>query len=329
MKRREFICLGGAAALASSGCTTPRSSLPQDAFDKGYFVNWYRSTLNISWPALTEKPKFRVIGDTHFKYFDKRDKEYAGNYARMSGISDKEENLPENAPQQYFENAISTAKKDGVDAILLVGDILSFPSLANVEYAKKKLDECAVPWIYIAGNHDWHFEGLEGTSEELRKTWVEKRLAPLYRKGDDPMMFSHVIKGVRIVAIDNSTYLLNRAQVDFWKAEAAKGDPIVLMMHIPLYVKSGHKAYCGSPYWGADLDWSWEIERRPRWAKEPNPETLEFREAVLSTPNLVGVFTGHIHQPISMQENNQNMFSVAACQWRNTHLDVVISSNGF
>jgi hypothetical protein len=138
-----------------------------------------------------------------------------------------------------------------------------------------------------------------------------------------------VIKGVRIVAIDNSTYLLNRAQVDFWKAEAAKGDPIVLIMHIPLYVKSGHKAYCGSPYWGADLDWSWEIERRPRWAKEPNPETLEFREAVLSTPNLVGVFTGHIHQPISMQENNQNMFSVAACQWRNTHLDVVISSNGF
>ena len=128
------------------------------------------------------------------------------------------------------------------------------------------------------------------------------------------------------------TYLLSRGQVDFWKAEAAKGDPVVLMMHIPLYVKSGSKYFCGSPFWGAKIDPYWRIERRPRWQERANDETFNFREAVLSTPNLVGVFTGHIHQSISMRANGQNMFSVAACRGSKKslglpkpHLDVTLS----
>jgi predicted phosphodiesterase len=325
MNRRDFICLGGAAAALSPSGLASRSVVSTTPNpDREYFINWDRGYLNIAWPGIKEKPRFRVIGDTHFNYFDERDKEYVGNYARMSGVTGKKVHLPSQAPHKYFEQAVDTAKKDGVDAILLVGDILSFPTLANVEYAKKKLDECGVPWIYIAGNHDWHFEGLSGSSTQLRETWVEKRLMPLYKDGDDPMMFSHVIKGVRIVAIDNSTYLLSRAQVDFWKSEAAKGDPIVLMMHIPLYVKTGPKGCCASPHWGAALDWAWEIERRPRWIEKATPKTFEFREAVLSTLNLVGVFTGHAHQAFSMRENGQNMFSVRSCQRARTYLDVVI-----
>ena len=293
-------------------------------FDKEYFINWDRAYLNIAWPGIKEKPRFRVIGDTHFNYFDERDKEYAGNYARMSGVTGKKVHLPSQAPHKYFEQAVDTAKKDGVDAILLVGDILSFPTLANVEYARKKLDECGVPWIYIAGNHDWHFEGLSGSSAELRETWVERRLRPLYEAGDDPMMFSRVVKGVRIVAIDNSTYLLTRQQVEFWKSEAAKGDPIILMMHIPLYSKLGLKDSCASPYWGAAIDWAWKIERRPQWPEKATLETFEFRDAVLSTPNLIGVFTGHVHRAMSMRESGQNMFSVPACQSPRTYLDVTI-----
>lgn len=322
LNRRDFIGLGGAAAAALScaGCT-PRTNAP----DKEYFVNWNRCMLNIPWPGMKEPLRLRVIGDTHFNYFDERDKEYADNYARMSFISRREKNLPSQAPQKFFEKAVSTAKKDKIDAVLLVGDILSFPTLANVEYAKKSLDACGVPWIYVSGNHDWHFEGLEGSSASLRETWVKKRLSPLYPEGADPMMFSRVVKGVRIVAIDNSTYLLDRAQIDFWKAEAAKGDPVVLMMHIPLYVGSGPKSYCASPYWGAAIDPYWKIERRPRWPEKATPETFEFREAVLSTPNLVGVFTGHIHQAISSRANGQNMFSVAACRAPRSYLDVAIS----
>ena len=323
MTRRDF--LGGAAvALSSTASASPTVSPAASGFDKGYFVNWDRSYLNIVWPEIREKPRFRVIGDTHFNYFDERDRAYAGNYARMSCLAGKDVNLPSQSPHKYFEEALSTAKSDRIDAILLVGDILSFPTLANVEYAKKKLDACGVPWIYIAGNHDWHFEGLAGSSAHLRARWIEKRLMPLYGDGDDPLMFSRVVKGVRIVAIDNSTYLLSRAQVDFWRAEAAKGEPVILMMHIPLYVKSGPETCCASPYWGAAVDRYWQIERRPRWIEKATEETFAFRDAVLSTPNLVGVFTGHAHQAYSMRENGQNLFSVRACFSPRTYLDVTL-----
>ena len=327
MNRRDFICFGGAAALSSSALVAHEASSAALAPEKEYFVNWTRGTLGVSWPRLSGPVRFRVIGDSHFNYFDERDREYAGNYARMSGVAGKTENLPSEAPHKHFEHALATARQDGIDMILLVGDILSFPSLANVEYARKTLDSCGVPWVYVAGNHDWHFEGLEGSSAQLRETWIKKRLGPLYGDGDNPMMFSRVVKGVRIVAIDNSTYLVDRAQVDFWKAEAKKGDPVILMMHIPLYAKLGPKGLCGSPYWGAEIDWSWEIERRPRWLARATAETFEFREAVLSTPNLVGVFTGHVHHAISVRENRQNMFSVAACRKPRAFLDVTLQGD--
>jgi predicted MPP superfamily phosphohydrolase len=323
MTRRRFI--GSAAAmLTSAGLAETSVGSFVHTFDREYFIDWAKSTLNISWPKIADKARFRVIGDTHFNYFDERDKEYASNYARMSGLTNKAFNLPSKSPHKYFEQALSTAKKDGVDAILLVGDILSFPTLANVEYTKSKLDECGVPWFYIAGNHDWHFEGLGGASAQLREIWIKKRLMSLYKDVDNPLMFSRVVKGVRIVAIDNSTYLLTRQQVEFWKSEAAKGDPVVLMMHIPLYSKLGLKDSCASPYWGAAIDWAWKIERRPQWPEKATLETFEFRDAVLSTPNLIGVFTGHVHRAMSMRESGQNMFSVPACQSPRTYLDVTI-----
>jgi predicted phosphodiesterase len=321
MNRRDFICLGGAAvALSTSASASQRTSSATPAFDKEYFINWDRAILNIAWPGIKEKPRFRVIGDTHFNYFDERDKEYAGNYARMSGVTGKKVHLPSQAPHKYFEQAVDTAKKDGVDAILLVGDILSFPTLANVEYAKKKLDECGVPWIYIAGNHDWHFEGVPGSDMEQRAEWIPARLTPLYR-GANPLFHSRVVKGLRLVMIDDSTYEVTEEQLAFWKAEAAKGEPVVLLMHIPLWTEGWGLFTCGNPEWGAAKDPYWQIEKRHRWAPRQTPTTFAFREAVLNTPNLAAVLTGHIHTFLAAQERGRLMFS-APCNISGAYLDV-------
>ena len=48
------------------------------------------------------------------------------------------------------------------------GELVGFPTLANVEYLKSSLDRCGLPWIYIAGNHDWHFENLPETDGDRR-----------------------------------------------------------------------------------------------------------------------------------------------------------------
>ena len=59
-----------------------------------------------------------------------------------------------------------------------------------------KLKDTNIPYIYIAGNHDWHYEGIEGTLESLRDKWIEKRLLPLYQ-GNHPLMAAYDIKGIR------------------------------------------------------------------------------------------------------------------------------------
>jgi hypothetical protein len=213
-----------------------------------------------------------------------------------------------------FEYALAEAKKMKVDFLALVGDIVSFPSEAGVEYVRRRLDESGLDWMYISGNHDWHYEGLPGTEMALRAEWTKKRLAPLYQ-GADPMMASRVVKGIRFVFIDNSLYEILPEQLAFWKQEAAKGEPVALMMHIPLYMPGygPREAGCAHPEWGAKVDPHWQIERRPQWPEAGHTQTtFAFREAVFSTPNLLGVFVGHVHRHFFAFDRGHVQCAVAA-----------------
>ena len=295
MTRRGFFA-GGAGLAASGlagGCRCGNAAAPRQ------FALTARN-LRLPWPGLAEPVRFVVIGDTHWAYSDGRDAQHADNCRRMAqwpGDGDA------------IAKALQRAKDEQADLVVLVGDNISFPTLANVERLRGELEKSAVPWVYTAGNHDWHFEGDPGSDVEQRGRWIEKRLKWFYQ-GEDPLCHSKVVKGVRFVMIDNSVYHVLPEQLAFWRREAAKGDPTVLCMHIPLWTEGWGERLCGSPTWGAAVDPYWEIERRERWAERQMPSTFEFREAVLSTPNLIGVFTGHMHRLMAAQERGQLMFSV-------------------
>ena len=116
----------------------------------------------------------------------------------------------------------------------LVGDIVSFPSEAAIDWVMSQLTRQQVPYIYVAGNHDWHYEGMEGSLQQLRATWIERRLKPLYQ-GQNPLMSSHDVRGVRFLAVDNSNYEILPEQLDFFRTQVATGMPLVLFVHIPLF----------------------------------------------------------------------------------------------
>ncbi len=296
--RRDFI--GATAAFAAAaGCTGPRCSIGKT--NRPFSLDG-RCTLRMPVAGLKEPVNFLVVGDTHFNFHDGRDDAHADNYKRMARNP---------TPGDVLAKAMNRAREAQADIVLLVGDIISFPTLANIDHLRAELDRCGLPWLYVAGNHDWHFEGLPGSDEAQRAEWAPKRLAPLYR-GLDPFMSSRVVKGVRFVAIDNSIYHVSERQLAFWKAEAAKGDPIVLFMHIPLWLDGwGRQGLftCGNPEWGVATDPYWEIERRERWAERQSPSTFAFRDAVLSTPNLAAVMTGHIHTVLAGCERGKYMFT--------------------
>ncbi len=200
----------------------------------------------------------------------------------------------------HFEEILKNAKKEKVELLLLTGDILNNPSIYGVEYLLEKLENCGINYLYTAGNHDWHFEGMEGSRESLRKKWIEDRLLPLYR-GNNPLYYSKVINGINFVMIDDSTYQINKEQLSFFREQTDRNYPIILGMHIPIY-QPGDKLKenlftIGDPRWGYDYDDdNYLLERRERWSKEGNTkETLEFLIEVISCKKLISIFVGHKH----------------------------------
>lgn len=287
MTRKEFLLgvIGGAGTLdvgrakAEGEASKPVVDGRQFAYDHGMATIYH--------PLVKDPVSFSVIADAHFTLIDERDAVWTEHARRAMRWPGKEANL---------DAAFASARKHGSELVALVGDMFSFPSLANIEFMTRKMSDSGLDCRYIAGNHDWHFEGVPGTDDEQRTEWIAKRMLGLYRQ-TDPMAYSVMKHGVRFVFIDDSTYLITRRQVEFMRCELEKGDPTVLFMHIPFYMNPASTVFTlANPKWGAKTDPYWEIERRLKWREEgQTEESFALRKLVFSASNMVAVFAGHEH----------------------------------
>ncbi len=249
---------------------------------------------------IKEAVKVVHIADTHLFRDDARGMPYQEYSSRMAKAYNQTTHFKTGEitnPEEGFEQSLALAIEENADLITLVGDIFSFPSEAAIEWVLPRLEATGIPYIYTAGNHDWHYEGMEGTLKSLRDTWIGKRLLPMYQ-GNNPLMAAYDIKGIRFLAIDNSTYEINEDQLAFFAEQVDSGLPLVLLVHIPMYAP-GKGIYfgCGNPNWGAATDRNFSIERRPRWPESGHSQTtIDFHKQVFSASNLLGIFSGHIHQ---------------------------------
>jgi hypothetical protein len=278
-------------------------------------------------PAVREPVRLVLIADTHLFLDDERGVPYREFSARMARAYNRTTHVRTGEPTDpaaSFDAAISVAREQRADLLALAGDIFSFPSEAAIELAHARLDASGVPYLYTAGNHDWHYEGMPGSMEELRAEWTSSRLRALYQ-GQDPLMGVREVKGVRVVAIDNSSYGILPRQLDFFRAQAATGMPLILMVHIPFYAPGRPVSFgCGHPEWGAGSDKNAELERRPRWPEGGHTAvTTAFPREVFSTPNLLGVLAGHIHR-LSLDVVNGVPQIVTAANAVGGYLDVEV-----
>ncbi len=200
-------------------------------------------------------------------------------------------------PEEAFQEVLKMAVEKEADLFAMTGDIFSFPSEAAIEWLKEKVEESGLKFLFVSGNHDWHYEGMEGSIHNLRETWIDKRLIDLYH-GKDPMMAAYDIKGITILAIDNATYEIMPGQLNFFKDHVNSAKPLVLMMHIPMYAPGRSTGYgCGHPGWGAATDRNYQLEGRERWPEEGHTKTtMDYHKQVFTAPNLLGVFAGHTHR---------------------------------
>lgn len=301
MRRRSFLQTAAAASAATcsssiAGAAPPASatSRPSFAIDDNQ-VTFYTD-------AVTRPVKMMVVADTHLFTDDDRGKpyhEFSGRMANAYNTTTHFQTGQPTNPQQSFQATLARANATDVDLLALLGDIFSFPSEAAIEWVSQQLDDVKMPWLYVAGNHDWHYEGMEGSMQHLRNEWIERRLKPMYQ-GEHPLMAAYDIHGVRFLAIDNSEYQILPEQLEFFRMHARSGQPLVLLVHIPLYAPGRSVGFgCGHPQWDADTDRNYKIERRPRWPESGHTQTtLDFHREVFAADanNLLGIFAGHIHR---------------------------------
>jgi DNA repair exonuclease SbcCD nuclease subunit len=240
-----------------------------------------------------------MIADTHLFRDDHRGSSYVEYSRRMSKAYNTTKHFQtglEINPEIAFQETLKIAKEQKSSLIVLAGDIFSFPSEAAIEWVIDKMDGVGINYVYTAGNHDWHYEGMEGSSETLRDTWINKRLTPLYQ-GENPLMQKIEINGINFIVLDNSTYEINPEQLVFFNACLSEKKPCVLLVHIPLYAPGRPVGFgCGHPEWGAKTDRSFTLEKRMKWRETGHTKTtMDFYEAVIGADNLIGVLTGHIH----------------------------------
>lgn len=262
----------------------------------------YSSTgpnINIYSTEVSDTVRLMVFADTHLWMSDEREEPYREYSARMAGAYHSVRHFQTGAqttPEESFVATIRLAQQRDVDAIAMLGDIVSYPSERGVEWVGEVLDTVAIPCYYTSGNHDWHYEGMEGSSESLREKWRGERLMSLF--GDhDPDAYAVEVGDVRLLLVDDSNYKITPEQRDAVAAEVKSGKPFILLHHIPLYAPSRSVSFgIGHPEWGAATDKNYKIERREQWPAEGHTEVdYEFYDLATSAPNLLASIAGHVH----------------------------------
>lgn len=190
--------------------------------------------------------------------------------------------------------------------ILYTGDLIDFVSQANLERAKEFVD--AHDFFMAAGNHEFSQYVGEAWEDAAYRNQSLDKVQAAFR--NDIRMSSRVIGGVNFVALDDGYYLFEEAQLDFLKAEVARGLPIVLMMHNPLYEEeyfenvSYHRERIGlkpsetppcAYLTGVPAELIGHYDDHRRRQQTPDEVTLRTVEYIKSQPQIRALLAGHVH----------------------------------
>ena len=201
-----------------------------------YLSNNGELSATIKIPDYNDSLKILQITDTHISIADEKEADMMkyGERMHQAYLNPRKHYALDTLETtfEYFDDILQKAKKENVNLLLLTGDIVNFPSAVSVKYVYDRLTATGIPWLFISGNHDWHYEGLPGSPDSLRDVWTQKSLLPLYN-GLNPLFYSKIIKGINFVGIDNSTGQVNESQIRFLQDQLKKPEPIVMISHIP------------------------------------------------------------------------------------------------
>ena len=266
---------------------------------------WTAGRATIGVEGLSRPIRVLHISDSHIGLIDERDAQWTEACQELKDRFDSESRDRQGraavTAAGAFDELLTMTQSLQADLVALTGDMIGFPSQANIEFLQGRMADTGREVMYIAGNHDWHWPGLDYGSVVREKYWPV--LEPL--QGGQPACRSRQLGDVRFVAIENSDYQITEGQLEFAQDNLAEGLPTVVLMHLPVSVPSLRAA--AIEHWGAPILMGDPEHRNPRsdkcWGPRLNPPiTVEGFERVMAfvrllagSPNLVAILCGHLH----------------------------------
>lgn len=182
--------------------------------------------------GLEKEYSFLFVTDSHMVVKDETDSEEIKEYAdsRYPQFRDAQGT----ASAELFAELVDYANEEKTDALLLGGDMIDYPSEANVEYLGEQLGELEVKYLYTPGNHDWTYpwEYMTPYGRETYRSMLEPYMQ------EEPAIHQIEYEDVILVAVDNSTNQIDPDALTLYQKILKKGKPVLLMLHVPLLTQS-------------------------------------------------------------------------------------------
>ena len=198
--------------------------------------------------------------------------------------------------------------KDNVDYVLHTGDLIDWQSQANFDLVKKYYGGAMFGSM---GNHEFYTylpgEKVSGGEAFKERSWpLLKAAYPV-----DPRFHTQVVNGVNFICLDDVFGTVQPDQVEKFRAEAKKGLPIVLCMHVPFYTDKIWR--CDTQYWnGCGKKFRNAAVPDPRGdykVQKDDPTTRDFIAYLKGEQLLKAILAGHLHITV------QDRFSPTAMQY--------------
>lgn len=237
-----------------------------------------------------QKPfKFLHMTDTHLTLTDSNDS------AERVAFAKQRRDAYFSTADECLEFAQNYCEKTGYP-LIHTGDLVDFITPANLNKSKQFAEKTEM--LFIAGNHEIHTCPNNVFCEEdftLDLYNKQKNLASTNEYfTNDIDFFLREINGVNLVGINNYDYRISAGNFAKLKSVAAKGKPIILFMHIPLYEQELYERMGGALLSIPDslMNSQREFIKFEQQADETTKEAAEF---IRNCPEIKCTVCGHLH----------------------------------
>ena len=224
------ICLLGLAAL--TGCGNAGEGGQKEGTGPGGAWEKHITEETVRLKGIEGEYTLLFLTDTHaiVQSQGASEQEEANEEARYPTFFN-EEGVPS---AEQFPEWVRYANENGVDAVLLGGDIIDTPSEANLRWLEEQLGRLDMPYLYVNGNHDWTYP-WEYMTEAGKEAYLPL-LEPFMQ--DNTVIHSLDFGEFTVVGIDDSPGQVDGGVFPASEEILEEGRPVIVLAHVPFMTQS-------------------------------------------------------------------------------------------